>query len=110
MIHLALRHHPDVLKGPCGLCKQSVTQAEGLQLVLVDSHCPVCPGCARKESPALSALLGLASAAERVGKINQHTVSPPLSALLELARAAETYTVMSPRPVAAESDRPARSA
>ena len=100
MIHLVLRHHPEALQGHCGLCGGAVTLSEGLQLFLADRRCPVCPGCGRKAAPALAALVGLASAAERIAKIGQHTVTPPLSALLELARAAETYTGTSPAPVA----------
>ncbi len=100
MIHLVLRHHPDILDGPCGLCGQPVTLSEGLQLFLADKRRPVCSCCGRKAAPALAALVGLACAAERIAKIGQHTVSPPLSALLELARAAETYTGSSPASVA----------
>ena len=99
MIHLVLHYSPDCCTGPCGLCGQSVTLSQGLQLFLVDKRRPVCGCCGRKAAPALAALLGLACAAERVAKIGQHTVSPPLSALLELARAAEHYTGTPPSPV-----------
>lgn len=51
----------------------------------------MCSECARRRAPALAALVELAKAAERVGRIKRHTVSPPLVALLGLARAAETY-------------------
>jgi aryl-alcohol dehydrogenase-like predicted oxidoreductase len=46
---------------------------------------------ARKGAPSLAALVKLADAAERVGRIGRHTVFPPMTALLELARAAENY-------------------
>ena len=91
MTPLVLRYCPDALEGPCGLCGKPVTLSEGLQLFHPDGQRPVCPPCGTRAAPELAALVGLASAAERVGRIGQHTVSPPLSALLELARAAENY-------------------
>jgi hypothetical protein len=57
----------------------------------------VCRDCGKKRAPSLVALVDLARAAERVGRIGRHTVCPPLSALLELARAAENYTHTAPR-------------
>ena len=42
--------------------------------------------------------MGLADAAERVGRIGRHTVVPPMTALLELARAAENYAHAAPPP------------
>jgi hypothetical protein len=35
--------------------------------------------------------MGLADAAERVGRIGRHTMVPPMTALLDLARAAENF-------------------
>ena len=64
MIHLVLQHNPDGCTGPCGLCGQSVTLSQGLQLFLIDKRRPVCTCCGRKAAPALAALLGLACAAE----------------------------------------------
>jgi hypothetical protein len=52
---------------------------------------PVCQNCGRKHAPSLAALVGLADAAERVGRMGRHTVFPPLTALLDLASAAEKY-------------------
>jgi hypothetical protein len=52
----------------------------------------VCERCGHRAAPALAALVDLADTAERVGRIQRHTVSPPMSALLELARAAEQFT------------------
>jgi hypothetical protein len=97
MTPLVLRYHPDACTGCCGLCGTPVLLAEGLQLFLAEKRRPVCPGCGRRAAPELAALLALASAAERVGRIGRHTVTPPLSALLELARAAENYTGTAPR-------------
>ena len=49
--------------------------------------------------PSLAALIHLADAAERVGRIGRHTVFPPMTALLELARAAENYAHTAPAPL-----------
>src|SRR5438105_4585038 len=97
MSPLVLRYSPDAAASPCGLCGKPVTLAEGLQLFHADEKRPVCQSCGLRAAPALAALVGLACAAARVGKIGQHTVSPPLSALLELARAAENYAGSAPR-------------
>ncbi len=96
MTPLVLRYHPAAWKGPCGLCGAAVVLAEGPQLLLAEKRRPVCLCCGRGAAPELAALVGLASAAERVGRINRHTVTPPLSALMELARAAETYSSTAP--------------
>jgi hypothetical protein len=58
---------------------------------MADGSGPVCRDCARKSAPSLAALMGLAEAAERVGRIGRHMVVPPMSALLELAHAADAY-------------------
>lgn len=96
MTTLALQFNPDVFQGPCGLCERPTSLAAGPQLVLAGKECPVCLACGRQAAPALAALVGLASAAERVGRINRHTVTPPLPALMELARAAESYAGTAP--------------
>ena len=98
MTPLALRYDSDALKGPCGLCGKAVTLAAGLQPLLGEKKRPVCPGCTRRAAPGLAALLGLAAAAERVGRICHHTAAPPLAALLELARAAEDYATSAATP------------
>jgi hypothetical protein len=46
----------------------------------------------------LAALMSLADAAERVGRIGRHMVVPPMTALLDLARAAEHYVHLAPAP------------
>ena len=42
-------------------------------------------------APSLAALVHLADAATRIGRIGRHSVFPPLTALLDLANAAEKY-------------------
>ena len=91
MTHLALQHHPDACDGNCALCDKPTALPPGMRFVLVETGAPVCTGCARQAAPVLAALVGLGSAAERIGRINRHTMTPPMSALLELARAAESY-------------------
>src|SRR4051794_35476143 len=100
MTQLILHCKPTPTNGPCSLCGQPTSAPAGTQLVLADSLDPVCPDCGRKHAPALAALVNLAGAAERVGRIGRHTVFPPLTALLDLARAAEDYscTTTSPPP------------
>jgi hypothetical protein len=73
------------------VCGKPTSLAAGPRLVVVETGQSVCTGCGRQSAPALAALASLANAAERVGRINRHTVTPPMSALLELARAAESY-------------------
>ena len=109
MTHLALQHHPDPCEASCALCARPVSLAAGPRLVVVETGCPVCCSCGRQSAPALAALAGLASAAERVGRINRHTVSPPMSALLELARAAESYAGTLPPAGRGYGSRPVRA-
>ncbi len=92
MIQLTVRSQTTTTEEACGLCGQMLTLEPGNQLVLVETGAPVCAECGRKHAPSLDALVQLASTAERVGKIGRHTVFPPLSALLDLASAAEKYT------------------
>jgi hypothetical protein len=66
-------------------------------LALADRPDVVCRDCGKKHAPSLVALLDLAHAAERVGRISRHTVCPPMTALLDLAHAAEGYTAAAPR-------------
>jgi hypothetical protein len=80
----------------CGLCGQVVTVAVGMQLILAGSSAPVCSDCGRKHAPSLAALVNLAEAASRIGRINRHSVFPPLTALLDLANAAEKYVQATP--------------
>lgn len=83
----------------CALCGRPAGAVAGVYLVLGDGSGPVCQDCARKAAPSLAALVRLADAAERVGRIGRHTVFPPMTALLELARAAEHYSQAAPGPV-----------
>jgi hypothetical protein len=92
MTQLILRCQKTETSGACGLCQRALELPAGNQLFLADSDQPVCHDCGRQHAPDLAALVHLASAAERVGKIGQHTVFPPLSALLDLASAAEKYS------------------
>jgi hypothetical protein len=96
MTHLVLQYHAETLKGHCALCNKVVSLAAGLQLCELDPKRPVCSVCGRRAAPALAALQGLAGTAERIGRINSHTVTPPLTALLELARAAESFSSNTP--------------
>src|SRR5258708_3265991 len=66
--------------------------AAGNGLALADPGEPVCQDCGRAHAPSLAALVNLADAAERIGRIGRHSVFPPLTALLDLASAAEKYT------------------
>jgi hypothetical protein len=70
----------------------------GNQLVLVETGAPICADCGRKHAPSLDALVQLASTAERVTKIGRHNVFPPLTALLDLASAAEKYSSAAKEP------------
>lgn len=97
MTHLVLRL--DAEGGPCacGLCRRRTVLPPGVQLCAGDLLEPVCRECGRKHEPSLAALMELARAAERVGKIGRHLVSPPLAALLDLAHAAEAYAATVPQ-------------
>jgi hypothetical protein len=86
-----LEHRDEIKNEPCGVCGQAVSAPAGNQLVLAGNTAPVCPDCARKHAPSLAALVNLAEAASRIGRIPRHSVFPPLTALLDLANAAEKY-------------------
>jgi len=92
MSQLIVLWRADIDDDTCAVCAGSLDGSSGMRLATAEGRQPVCPNCARKEAPALAALINLAQAAERIGKIGRHTVTPPLSALLELARAAESYS------------------
>ncbi len=98
MKQLILQCQPSTEDGGCTLCGRPADASAGLRLAWADGSGPVCGDCARKTSPSLAALMVLADAAERVGRIGQHTVVPPMTALLELARAAENYVHAAPPP------------
>jgi hypothetical protein len=87
-----LEYRDELREQPCGLCGQVLSASPGMQLVLSDGAAPVCAECGRKHAPSLTALVNLAEAATRIGRMNnRHSVFPPLTALLDLANAAEKY-------------------
>jgi len=96
MADLLIHSQRQAANPPCALCGTRVLLGAGPQLVVADSRALVCRACGKKHAPALVALIDLASAAERVGRIKRHTVFPPLASLLDLARAAEDYLHAAP--------------
>ena len=95
MTQLLLQCNADATNEPCGLCSQPMTAPAGTRLVVAAMAAPVCDECGRKHAPALLALVALADAATRIGRIGRHSVFPPLTALLDLASAAEKYAQVS---------------
>src|SRR6185437_16636970 len=92
MTQLLLQCKAEATNEPCGLCGQPAATYAGTQLVLASTIVPVCQNCGRLHAPSLIALINLADAATRIGRIGRHSVFPPLTALLDLASAAEMYT------------------
>lgn len=86
-----LEYRDELRNEPCGLCGQVLSAPAGMQLIHSATSAPLCSDCGRKHAPVLAALLNLAEAATRIGRINRHSVFPPLTALLDLANAAEKY-------------------
>ena len=98
MMQVVLEYKSEATNEPCGLCGQAVLAPAGMQFILAGGSAPVCPECARRHAPSLAALVHLADAATRIGRIGRHSVFPPLTALLDLANAAEKYAqTASPR-------------
>jgi hypothetical protein len=95
MTQFLLQYHPDPTNEPCGLCGQPAAIPSGMRLVVAGTAAPLCNDCGRKHAPSLAALVDLASAATRIGRIGRHSVFPPLTALLDLASAAEKYAQLS---------------
>jgi hypothetical protein len=91
MTSIILRCCPTETNEVCGLCGEACTAPAGHQLFVAQSDTPVCAACGRKHAADLAALVNLASAAERIGRIERNSVFPPLTALLDLASAAERY-------------------
>ena len=91
MMQVVLEYKTEATDNPCGLCGQPASAPAGMQFILAGSSAPVCPDCGRKHAPSLAALVHLADAATRIGRIGRHSVFPPLTALLDLANAAEKY-------------------
>ncbi len=94
---LAIQLRPGTAGDGCDLCGGPIAPDDRLHLTLSEGPGAVCRECGRKHAPSLTALLDLASAAERAGRIGRHNVFPPLSVLLDLARAAEDYVGSSAR-------------
>ncbi len=92
MPELILQTRENSTDEPCSLCGRQVQAPAGTQLVVAETGALVCRDCGQLLAPSLAALVNLADAAERVGRIGRHTVFPPLTALLDLASAAEQYT------------------
>ena len=92
MPQLALHCGDTPTAAACALCGRRTDIPAGTHLRVAATLHPVCPECGRAHAPSLAALVGLAAAAERVGRIGRHSVFPPLTALLDLAGAAEQYT------------------
>jgi hypothetical protein len=92
MLQLALQCRDDSSSEVCALCAKSIEFPAGHQLRTIGNLDPVCPDCAGKHAPSLAALVNLARTAERVSRMGRHSVFPPFSALLDLASAAEKYT------------------
>src|SRR5262245_59438866 len=81
MPQLALSCHPTSSIDGCAICGSALRAPGGL--CLADNHQPVCEACGRQHAPSLVALVSLASAAERIGRMHRHSIFPPLSALLD---------------------------
>jgi hypothetical protein len=91
MMQVMLQCSAEATNEPCGLCGGPAEASPGMQLVLAGTLAPVCQECGRRQAPPLAALVSLADAATRIGRIGRHSVFPPLTALLDLASAAEKY-------------------
>ncbi len=91
MTQLLLQCKAEATNDPCGLCGQPATAAPGTQLVVAATAVPVCQECCRKHAPPLAALVNLADAATRIGRMGRQSVFPSFTALLDLASAAEKY-------------------
>jgi hypothetical protein len=97
MTHLLLQCKADATNDPCVLCGQPALVSAGTRLVLAETAAPVCQECGRKHAPELAALVSLADAATRIGRMERYSVFPPFTALLDLASAAEKYVQTSLR-------------
>lgn len=97
MAQLAIHLGGGAINAACSLCGDPRDDCGGLQLLLAETAEAVCHDCGRRHAPGLAALLELALAADRAGRIGRHSVFPPYKTLLELARAAENYTNARPQ-------------
>jgi hypothetical protein len=92
MTHLTIKLPAHSTPHTCGLCGCRTTPSSGPSLYLPESQDTVCLDCGKRHAPELAALVDLARVAQRVGRINRHTLVPSFNELLDLARAAENYT------------------
>src|SRR5262244_523779 len=100
MAHLTLRLDHDCAETACAECGHPLGAYAEPRLVWARSseeaearkQGTVCRDCGRRHAPSLVALLDLARTAQRVARMDRHTIVPPLNALLDLARAAENYS------------------
>lgn len=92
MTQFLLQYKSEATNDQCGLCGQTLPALAGTPLILLaDKSAAICQDCGRKHAQPLAALVNLADAATRIGRIHRHSVFPPLTALLDLANAAEKY-------------------
>ena len=96
MEHVTIGFEAHARNAFCALCRERIRAGAGPRLVHGDSLDPVCRSCGKAHAPRLLALIDLAHAAERVGKVRRYLLVPPMEALLELASAAEEYTTSTP--------------
>ena len=80
----------------CPMCGQGQHGRQGPGVFAEDHDTPLCRPCGKKMVPSMVALLDLALAAEKVGRLCRHLLTPPMASLLDLARAAENYSETSP--------------
>ncbi len=80
----------------CPMCGQGQHGRQGPCVFAEDHDTPLCRPCGKKMVPSMVALLDLALAAEKVGRLCRHLLTPPMASLLDLARAAENYSETSP--------------
>jgi hypothetical protein len=83
--------------GFCAICRERSRASAGLRLLHGESFDIVCRNCGQARAPQLLALVDLARAAERVGKVCRYLLVPPMESLLDLARAAEEYSNNAPK-------------
>jgi len=96
MTDLVIRFNDAATHQACSVCGGPACTGTGPHLLRAESRDVVCRKCGRKHAPSLTALLDLAGAAERAGRVGRHTIVPPFTTLLDLARAAENYSAAAP--------------
>lgn len=99
MEQFTIHFFQDAGNGLCALCGEVALSETGPGLSLVDREARICRGCGQRHTPQLVALLDLAQAAQRIGRVGRHILIPPMEALLDLARAAENYSTLAPQPL-----------